>query len=213
MFYLLVVTEVEEIPEETVTIEVTPKPKKEVPEKETLEITFAPEEAPKPETVEVTFAPKPTEEAPERETVEVTFAPKPEEAPEPETVEVTFAPKPTEEAPERETIEVTFTTPKPKEAPEPEEVKRKPTSPWEAPEDFEIVIEKFKEVPEDVPTEVTTVEVTKVVKEEGTCICMSKKYNICRVIDSYYKTLHIILSISYRSCNIFFCRLVYLFIS
>ena len=70
---MLVVTEVtEEKPEETVTIEVTPKPKEEeVPEKETVEITFAPEEGPKPETVEITFAP--TEEAPtEVTTVEVT---------------------------------------------------------------------------------------------------------------------------------------------
>ena len=120
------------------TIEVTPKPKEEAPEKETLEITFVPEETPKPETVEITFAPKPTEEAPE--TVEVTFAPKPKDAPEPE------------------------------EAPKPETVERKPTSPWEAPQDFEIVIEKFEEVPdkpEEVTTEVTTVEVTKTVKEEG----------------------------------------------
>ena len=69
---LPVVSEVtEEAPEETVTIEVTPKPKEEAPEKETLEIIFAPEEAPKPETVEITFAP--TEEAPtEIATVEVT---------------------------------------------------------------------------------------------------------------------------------------------
>ena len=133
--FFLIVTEVtEEAPEETVTIEVTPKPKEKAPEKETLEITFAPEEAPKPETVEITFAPKPTEEAPE-------------------TVEVTFVPKPKEE-----------------EAPKPETVERKPTSPWEAPQDFEIVIEKFEEVPEkpeEVTTEVTTVEVTKTVKEEG----------------------------------------------
>ena len=66
------VTEVkEEKPEETVTIEVTPKPREEGPEEETLEITFAPEEAPKPETVEITFAP--TEEAPtEVTTLEVT---------------------------------------------------------------------------------------------------------------------------------------------
>ena len=69
---MLLYTEVtEEAPEETVTIEVTPKPKEEAPEKETLEITFAPEEGPKPETVEITFAP--TEEAPtEVTTVEVT---------------------------------------------------------------------------------------------------------------------------------------------
>ena len=66
----------EEKPEETVTV-VTPKPKEEAPEKETLEITFAPEEAPKPETVEITFAP--TEEAPtEVATVEVTKAVKEE---------------------------------------------------------------------------------------------------------------------------------------
>ena len=61
----------EEIPEETVTVEVTPKPKEEAPEKETLEITFAHEEGPKPQTVEITFAP--TKEAPtEVTTAEVT---------------------------------------------------------------------------------------------------------------------------------------------
>ena len=61
----------EEKPEEPVAIEVTPKPEEEAPEKETLEITFAPEEGPKPETVEITFAP--TEEVPtEVTTVEVT---------------------------------------------------------------------------------------------------------------------------------------------
>ena len=61
----------EEKPEEAGPKEVTPKPKEEAPEKETLEIIFAPEEAPKPETVEITFAP--TEEAPtEVTTVEVT---------------------------------------------------------------------------------------------------------------------------------------------
>ncbi len=149
-------------------------------------------EAPK-ELVTIELAPK--EEEPERETVEVTFAPTPEEAPKPEVVSLEVAPK--EEAPERETVEVTFA---PKETP-------KPTSPYEAPEDFEIVIEKLKEVeevtleeapevvttttevdfkkaptpgatvelelaPEEVPeeevtTEVTTVSVTKIVKEEG----------------------------------------------
>ena len=69
---LSVVTEVTEgKPEEPVTIEVTPKPEEEAPEKETPEVTFAPEEVPKPETVEITFAP--TEEAPtEVTTVEVT---------------------------------------------------------------------------------------------------------------------------------------------
>ena len=167
MICSVVVTEVtEEAPEETVTIEVTPKPKEEAPVKETLEITFAPEEGPKPETVEITFAPKPTEEAPE--TVEVTFAPKPDEMPKPE------------EAPKSE------------EAPKPEIVERKPTAPWEAPQDFETVIEKFEDVPEkpeQVTTEVTAVEVTKTVKEEGTYMflrdCMNTTHFFCNLSWNY----------------------------
>ena len=170
---LSVVTEItEEAPTEVVTVEVTPQPTEEAPERETVEVTFAPkptEEALKPETTEITFAPKPKEEVPERETVEVTFAPKPtEEAPKPETTEITFAPKQKEEVPERETAEVTF-APKPTEE-APKEVVEvefkpapKPTALWEAPEDFEIVIERFEEV-EEVPVEevpdVTTTEVT-----------------------------------------------------
>ena len=55
-----VVTEVakQEGPKETDPVEVTPKPKEEGSEKETLETTFAPQDAPKPETVETTFAPE-----------------------------------------------------------------------------------------------------------------------------------------------------------
>ena len=124
---------------------VTPKPKEEAPEKETLAIPFAPEEAPKPETVEITFAPKQPEEAPE--TVEVASAPKIKMAPKPEEV------------------------PKAEEAPKQDVIERKATAPWEAPQDFEIVIEKFEDVhekPEEITTDVTTVEVTKFVKEEGT---------------------------------------------
>ena len=146
IFCLSAVTElIEEAPEETVTIEVTPKPKEEAPEQETMEITFAPEEAPLPETVEITFERKPSEEAPE--TVEVTHTPKPEEAPKPED------------------------SPKKEEAPKSEVVESKPRAPWESPQDFEIVIEKFEDVPkkpEEATTKVTAVEVTKTVKEEGT---------------------------------------------
>ena len=109
-----------------------------------------PEETVTVETTEVTLAPKPTEEVPERETVEVTFAPKPtEEALKPEVTEVTLAPKPTEEVPS-EVAEVEF-KPKPKD-----------TAIWEAPEDFEIVIERFEEVKE-VPVEEVPEEAPEVV--------------------------------------------------
>ena len=95
----------------------------------------------------------------------MTFAPKPEELPKPEE-----APKP-KEVPKPEEAPRPEETPTLEEAPKPEVVERKPTAPWEAPQDLEIVIEKFDVVPqkpEEVAIETTTAETTKVVKEEGT---------------------------------------------
>ena len=91
-----------------------------------------------------------------------------EEKPE-ETVTV-VTPKPKEEAPEKETLEVTFA---PEESPKPEtvEITFAPT--------------------EEAPTEVTTVEVTKAVKEEGTrfgmnCYpCMGREPHRNIIPDSY----------------------------
>ena len=150
----------------TEIVEVTPV--------ETVSVSVAPKETPERDTVVITFAPKPTEVGPSTETVEIVFEHKPEEATERDTVEITFAPKSTEEAPKPELTEVAL-APKPTEDTPSEitDVELKPTPKttaiWEAPEDFEIVIEKFhqvKEVPEE--TDTTTVEVTTVVTEEGT---------------------------------------------
>ncbi len=77
------------------------------------------------------------------------MTPQLEDVPKPEVTDVKIAPISEEER-------------------KPEIARRRPTADWEAPEDFEIVFEKLEE--EKPEPEVTTIEVTKVVKEEGTCI-------------------------------------------
>ena len=137
-------------------MEVSSKPSEEVLEREVVEITFAPkptEEAPTSETVEITFAPEPVEELPGRDTVEITFAPKPTvEAPKPVLTEVTLAPKPIDEAPSD--VAGMEMTPTPT---------LRPTSKWEAPEDLEIVIERFEPALDEEAPEVvaTTIELER----------------------------------------------------
>lgn len=90
------------------------------------------------------------------------FAPKPEEEPKPEE-----APQPEEALKQEEAPKLEEAT-KPEEAPKPEVIEHKPTAPLEAPQDHETVIEKVEDVhekPEQVTTDVTTVQVTEVVKE------------------------------------------------
>ena len=183
-FRILLILAVTEVKEVTVTDVLAPTPIVEVPdEKEGVEITFAPI----PETDDVTFERKPSDEAPLRPTTDVVS--KPEEVPEFEKIEIVTKP---DDEPKPETVEVTTlkdevtapTTVEVSIAPTPDEmfkdevdipskpeepgiVEYKPPALWEAPQDFEIVIERLDEkAPEDVTTDVTTKDV---VPEEGIC--------------------------------------------